>query len=70
MRHWWQREGRSEQIDTAHAEAKEAFAKSLEDRLRAEDTADQVEPLMEQLKERRQVNHYTQLFEQVLRGKR
>ncbi len=68
MRHWWQH---TSSEDPSHEEAKRAFAKSIEDRQRAERTAEEeVEPLMEQLKERRRVNHYTELFEQVLRGRK
>jgi hypothetical protein len=71
MNAWWKWGRETEEVDTAHEEdeeAKAAFAKAMEDRQRAERTAAEVEPVMDKLKERREVNHYTELFEQVLRG--
>jgi len=65
---WWTKKGEHQGVDVGHQDAKEAFAKALEDRQRAERSAAEVQPLMDQLRTRRRVNHFTELFEEALKG--
>jgi hypothetical protein len=64
----WRRRRRNPEVDTSHRDAKKAFAEAIEARQRAERTAAAIEPVMDQLRKRREVNHFTELFEVALRG--
>lgn len=57
------------QAEEAETEARRALVKARRDRERAEEIIAKAKPVAEELRSRRKVNHFTELWEDALRGK-
>jgi hypothetical protein len=55
--------------EEAEKRARIALTEARRDKERAEEIIAESAPVSEQLRERREVNHFTQLFENAFRGK-
>jgi hypothetical protein len=69
IKKWWHRE--VPQVETEGEEAaREEFLKAIEAHKRIDMFIDETKPVMDELKEHRQVNHFTSLFQEAIYGRK
>lgn len=67
---WWKKQKiqKLREVEAGTREAQEAFGDAVDALTRADKLSKEVRPIMRELRDRRQVNHFTELFEREFRG--